>query len=325
MVGESTTYVEILHCFRNATVYTLSLSSWQNILITRGLNLIQDYPYLLHAVIALAAYHMSFVTTRKLAAMGLLHLQQSLALYSKSLNHQVEERMEMDALLSTSFLLNSLFYVADEQIGLTGSWLTGPRELHKASQTPGSLHWPAMLSGPTKLLSRSRNLQGHNPASIYEPFARETIESARTIRSSSAPGDALLSLLHDICAEDKPPSQTYLSALNTLTPALKVHVDSHTAMFTGEFNPATYVSVVSFPSVLDSSFMKRLSKSEPGALLLVGFWFALLAKVEHCQWWCFNRAKKEGLVAVNRLNFLNQSSVKLSMAVSILNRLSNVL
>jgi hypothetical protein len=116
------------------------------------------------------------------------------------------------------------------------------------------------------------------------------------------------------------PENIYLPALSTLAPALKIHYNPETSTIEPCTDVATYVLLMSFPSGLGYEFTERLTRYDPVTLLLVGFWFALLAKLQHCRWWSLRRALAEGNAICLYLNSINLSHEGLSKAISILTR-----
>ena len=322
MIASNETYVELLSRFQKQTVTTLSSPTWQRIMVTKGLGLIQDYPFCLHAILAFTACHMSCVGRRELAPVGMHHAQQAIHLYAERL-HQVRERKEMDAMVATCFILTALFYLSHDEMNLTESWISESRD---SASKP---HWATILSGPTKLLARSAEFPDSDLESLWLPF---TINSQRCIREAAAqsgPGHSLVSLLYELGSANhnhvNQSSHTgtsgknvYWFSITALAPALEAHFDPECMTINSCSDVATYVLVMSFPSRLNPSFISLLAGKDSIALLIVGFWFALLAKLQHCQWWCLHRALTEGREICSYLKSLLFPGPKLEAAISLL-------
>jgi hypothetical protein len=120
--------------------------------------------------------------------------------------------------------------------------------------------------------------------------------------------------------EDTTQKNPYLPVLDALAPVLRVRFDPGTLTFGSCVDVADFVSLISFPSRLDDAFIERLSRRDNIALLLIGFWFALLAQLQHCRWWCLRRALTEGRTIYLYLSTVQSQGWKFKEAVSILER-----
>jgi hypothetical protein len=318
------TYVELLHCFHNYTVTTLSSPTWQRILTAKTLNLIQTYPFFSHAIIAFTASHLTCVSGRSSSvSAATYHTQKALELYGERL-HRARDRAEMDAMLAACFMLTALFYLSHDKLNTTESWIS---PIQDSTSKP---HWSTVLSGPTLLLQSNGHIESVSE-SLWLPFTRESQYLVGQAREQPGSGEQLVTLLTDLCMEsfntassmpalDSTATNAYLSALDVLNPALRRHFDAENLTLTPCTDVATYVLLMTFPSRMNNLFIERLSARDPLALLLVGFWLALLSKLDHSQWWCLQRALTEGSVVLSYLDKTQISNPKLRNAVYILSR-----
>jgi hypothetical protein len=227
-------------------------------------------------------------------------------------------------MLATCFMLTVLFYIYDEKLNVTESWISS--NLGSAAKP----HWSKILSGPP-LLVQSPIITTNLDRSFWMPFLEDSQQSLSLLPSLPGSGDNLVILLNDLCKEsfrplehsptqEIPPTNPYMFACSTLAPALRVHFNPDTSTLMPFNDVGTYVLLMSFPSRLNGLFVKQLAECDPVALLLVGYWLALLAKLRNCEWWCLQRVRKEGGTVLRYLENVHAPSPKLMESVSILRR-----
>lgn len=230
----------------------------------------------------------------------------------------------MDAMLAACFMLTALFYLSHERLRVTDSWIFANKD------APSKPHWSTIISGPT-LLIQSKDHTESISESLWFPFTNESYSLMGQAREQPGPGEQLVTLLKVLCLEsrsatngspieDTTSSDTYLSALEVLIPALRMHFDPFSVRITPCTDVATYILLMAFPSRMNTVFVERLSNRDPLPLLLVGFWLALLSKLQHCQWWCLWRALSEGSTILYYLGEAEISDTNLKAAVNILSR-----
>lgn len=328
-VAPRKTYVELLAFFRYNTVSTLSSPTWQQIITSKGLHLIQRYPLYLHSILAFTASHLSSIGGRSdFTIAARFHTQQALELYSRRLQ-KIHDRIEMDAILAVCFMLTALFYLSNDALNTTGSWM------NNSQNRINKPHWSSILSGPSLLLQSQSHINSA-AGSLWMPFTRNSQYAISQAMLESGPGESLVALLHDICSrsfravnatsnsqfgETTSTINSYLPALASISPSLKIHFDPNTSKITPCTDVATYVLLMTFPSRLDHVFLELLRHQDPVALLLVGFWFALLAKLQHCQWWSLRRALSEGYTVLSFLVVAEINDAKMRTAVWVLNQI----
>ena len=316
---------DLLLRFHGNTIATMSSPTGQSIILSKVTQHFHTYPFLLHAVLALTAAHVTYLGGRDgdFAATSFHHTQQALKLYSERLQ-LVKDRTEMDAMLAACFMLTAIFYLSHDEFNATESWI------FRSSDSADRPNWWRVLSGPTLLL-QSAVFRANAHESSWLPFIRESQELVRQATTKSGPGDRLVMMLRDLISESHGDNDNahfegstqknpYLPVLDALAPVLRARFDPGTLTFGPCVDMADFVSLMSFPSRLDSVFVERLSGRDIIALLLVGFWFALLAKLQHCRWWCLRRALTEGRTIYLYLSTVQSVGWKFKETVSILER-----
>jgi hypothetical protein len=316
---------ELLLRFHGNTITTMSSPTGQSIILSKVTQHFHTYPFLLHAVLAITAAHLTGLGYRggNFAAIAFHHTQQALKLYSERLR-RVKDLTEMDAIVAACFMLTAIFYFSHDEFNATESWIFCNPD------TPGKPNWSRVLSGPALLL-QSSEFRDNVHESSWLPFVRETQELLRQATTRAGPGDHLVTMLRDLISESHGDNNNvhfegttqknpYLPILDALAPVLRAHFDPGTLTFGPCVDVAHFVSLISFPSRLDNVFIGRLSERDNIALLLVGFWFALLSKLQHCRWWCLRRALTEGKAICLYLGTVQSPKWKFKEAVSILAR-----
>lgn len=254
-------------------------------------------------------------------ATALYHTQQALRLYGERL-HRVKDRTEMDAIFGACLMLTALFYFSHDEFQTTESWI------FPSPESSGKPNWSTVISGPSLLLQSSQ-FRDHVLESSWLPFTREAQELVRQAATKSGPGDGFVMMLHDLIPASHrdlsnvvlnggTQANPYLAAFSTLAPVLRIHFDPATKAIGECVDVASYVALMGFPSQLGNVFIERLETQDSLALLLVGFWFALLAKLQHCQWWSLRRALAEGRAIYLYLRSLQISDSRFGEAVSVL-------
>ena len=308
--------------FHGNTVTTLSSPVGQTIILSKVTQHFHTYPFLLHAVLELTAAHLTCLDGQdtNFAATAFHHTQHAVRLYSERLRC-VKDRTEMDAMLAACFMLTAIFYLSHDKFNATESWI------FRDSDSTSKASWSKVLCGPALLL-QSAEFRDNAHESSWLPFIRETQELVRQATTRTGPGD-LVTMLRDLISEsqvddnnahfeDITEKNPYLPVLEALAPVLRARFDPGTLTFGPCVDVADFVSLISFPSRLDGAFIERLSRRDNIALLLAGFWFALLAQLQHCRWWCLRRALTEGTAIYLYLSTVQSQEWKFQKAVSIL-------
>lgn len=285
-------YAELLLDFPKTVTSTLSSPSGVQVISTHVLPLVTSYPFLLHAILALTAAHMTCVAGRgdDFAAAAIFHTQASLTLYTARLD-RLDDRAEMDAMLATCFMLTALFYLSHDRLHTTASWV-----FPCVGAARCATRWHTIISGPALLL-RSAEFTRSAERSIWFPFMQQSMDLRACAVCRGGPGESAVTLLREVIDESAAGdarTRSYLSALEVLAPVIRAHFDPATGTFSACNNAEDFVSLVLLPSQLCPTFFERLEEYDHIALLLIGFWFALLARLQHCQWWCLRRSLAEG-------------------------------
>ena len=131
-------------------------------------------------------------------------------------------------------------------------------------------------------------------------FMRNSQQKLAQLPKRIGPGSDLVNMLQQVIDEHgsldsgiEPyggaVSNPYYPALSAIAPVFAVRLSPSARIIEPCTDDADFVALVSFPSRLGLTFAERLARRDAVALLFVGFWTALLAKLERCQWWLLSR------------------------------------
>ena len=145
VTAPSSAYVELLSRF-DITARTLSFPAGQATLQTAVRELVLTYPFLLHAALAPTTAHAMSMdrAAHDFSKRSLYHAQLAIQQHSQKLQVP-KDRAEADSILATCFMLNALFYLAQDECSLTSIWVLDGSEGHKSE-------WSTSLAGPRTLL-----------------------------------------------------------------------------------------------------------------------------------------------------------------------------
>ena len=276
--------VHILSHFETSAFATLSNSTGQQILKTKVPRIVNQYPFLLHSVLAYSASHLRYLKgdIGNINITARFHTSKALNLYSERLC-QVIPNEEMDAMFAACLLLTGLFYVDDEHVPIN-SWST---------QKNGNYGWITMASGLAILLSKQKNWD--RSKSFWLPVLAE---------ANAAQQHSISDIQHvpreliDVCTSTSLEAST--PALANLGSIMKLTTDNQ-----------EFARLISFPSRLTPDFNKLIYVQDTGALLILTYWFALMRRVPY--WWAISRARHECQILCQRLQ--NHSDAKVRAAL----------
>ena len=276
--------VYILRHFETSAFATLSNSTGQQILKTKIPHLVDQYPFLLHSVLAYSASHLRYLKgdIGNINATARFHTSKALSLYSERL-HQAISGEEMDAMFAACLLLTGLFFVDDEPVPIN-SWST---------RNNGHYGWITMASGLPILLNTQKDWD--RSKSFWLPFLAEvnTAQQHSVSDIQHVPRE-----LFEVCAS---------ASLEVYTPAL---VNLGSIMRSATDNQE-FARLISFPSRLSPDFNKLVYLQDSGALLILTYWFALMQRVPY--WWCMGRTRHECQVLCQRLRRHSDAKVRAAL------------
>jgi Fungal specific transcription factor domain len=260
-------FVYMLRHFEETASSTLSSPTGRRIMKAKVPSIIQQYPFLLHSVLAFSATHLRHLGQLG-AEMGIassFHTQRALQLYAQRLRQPVADD-EMDAMLAACLMLTGLSFVAEDHLNPTNAWTT--------QQT--GFRWVTIASGLSILLQAQHTWD--RSKSFWLPFLTEA-------RSSQRDEEADLQNLPGMLLEVCECSPSCANHPNPYTPALRILG----SMMTVQPDIHTFARLISFPSRLTPDFVDLIYGKDTRALLVLSYWFALMCQIPY--WWCFQRVR----------------------------------
>ncbi|EAW11202.1 Zn(II)2Cys6 transcription factor domain-containing protein [Aspergillus clavatus NRRL 1] len=282
--------VGALHHFHNVTTPTVGAPRTQELLrqevaelafsvsakrvsiVAKQLTRQTQTPFVMHTLIAVATSHLSHAvpdnTAYKLAEA--YHWQRAIGQYSKELASGVGPH-NMDSLFSTCLLMTVNSFALDEY---------NPRKSFVFSDDPGALSWLILQGGLRHLLGLTRPWLC---ISMWLGVFMDNVEESKVF-DDHRPGRAgLHPALADICGiEDTTTEESnpYLWPLRMLT-----------ALLAAERSMKSFSMYTTFMGRLLPIFWDRLANKDPPALVILGWWLALLDSIG--LWWAQTRVRSE--------------------------------
>jgi hypothetical protein len=265
--------VELLNHFFETTDPWIGSTVCQRTMQQHCLQLSVRAPYLLHAVLAFSASHLSFLLPheRRYRVTATFHYDLSLASYSSQIRIRLDAA-NADSLLGACYLHTMLAF----------------RNLESADNTEdhSPFTWLRTMQGTAILRS---NLHPYLDASVWHPMAIESrcweeaicnhldLDGSWTSHTSVA--------LHKICEANPDPmlkENPYEKPLSRLCLLMRCG--------TGQDKICMFMS---FIGRLTPLFVQRLELNDSKATLIICYWCALLTQID--QWWIVGSATGECL------------------------------
>jgi hypothetical protein len=267
----------LIHHFTEFAAQDLEGPEYGGIYSIQGLILAKEYPFLMHAMIAVAACHLQYLDmdARRYRLPEAFHAQ----LASQGLRlavHSISGPKEADSILTAAMLLNALvFYATDD------------REEQPMIIRQPQWDWLRIQIGITDLLMRTKPF---HPKSIWLPLFLATTN----IEISEPPQNDLDSCLATFCNVENlssADSNPYFDFVERLAPVV--------ARDPSPKYSRLYINAV---GGISTSFIDMLEKNDTRALLLFAHWSALMCSID--SWWCVRRMRRECWLACNILYHL---------------------
>jgi Fungal specific transcription factor domain len=261
-------FVYMLRHFEENAFATLSSPTGQQILKTKIPSIVQQYPFLLHSVLAYSSTHLKHLgqVDREMCMASRFHTQRALQLYVQHLSQPVPDQ-DMDAMFAACLMLTGLFFVGvGGDLDPTKSWIM-----------QRTFRWVTTASGLTTLV---RAQKGWNH--LESVWLKFLIEARTAVQQDQVDLQALPSPLLDLCEYDRPSAShnPYKAALQLLGSVVKV-----------EPGAGSFARQISFLHRLHSDFVELIYRKDARALLVLGYWFALMCRIPY--WWCLGRMRGE--------------------------------
>jgi hypothetical protein len=265
----------LIHHFIQVAAQDIEGPEYGGIYSVQGLIVAKEYPFLMHAMIAIAACHLQYLDmdARRYRLPEAFHAQ----LASQGLRaavYSINCPKEADSVLTAAMLLNALVFCAadyrEEQ----------PTTIIKQPQWD----WLRIQIGITDLLIRTKLFR---PNSIWLPlFLASTNIEIRELPQNDL--DSRLSTFCNIGDLSSSDNNPYFDFVERLAPVV-----------TRDPSPKYSRLYINAVGGISTPFIDLLEKRDTKALLLFAHWTALMCSID--SWWCARRMKRECWLACNTL------------------------
>jgi hypothetical protein len=299
LFAHMTPFLQSLQHFETVTYTTVGSPIAQHVVKQSVLRIALQHPYLMHATLAVSATHLKHLlptathpvqhTANAIAES--YHWQRALHLFQAELSSPGGlGKHNMDPILSTCMLLAILSFSLDD-FDPARSFVFAPPET-----TSAALNWLHIQSGLKGLLIE---LQSHIADSVWMPVFVDA-DDKRGSSLDERPGpDGLPPAFVALC--DITPTSTidnnpYHAPLRLLAPLLRI-----------DAGIPTFGKLITFMGRIRPEFYDLLRTKEPRALLILGYWFALMCGVK--QWWIIGRVRSECIAICTFLQHIDDARI----------------
>ena len=277
--GFTSDEIGILQNFHTHTLSTLGTTSVQTV-IRCSLAATVDYDYLKHAVLALAASHIQFLTCRQNSVMP-YHINKALSTFRQRLSLPITQD-DVDAVMTSCVLLNMIVFANTHH--------TNPES--QATNDTLDFQWLDLQMGLRAIMSTVQHLLQYSSwIQVYEndakgfrgkirpPFDKYDLEVEELPENLTQ----LYKDQNSSCYEDP-----YHSVLQSLAPLLNA-----------DTSQASLTQLIAVGHRFKADFYTLLHTNDLRALLLLAYWLGLMCKVD--LWWVSERAQSECFKCCNYL------------------------
>jgi hypothetical protein len=267
--------LELLNHFVEIAVPCIGSPECQRILQQHGLQLSLGAPYLLHAILAFSASHLSFLRPNqgKYSIATTLHYSRSLTSYSSQIRTCLDAN-NADSILGCCHLHTMLAFRNVQSI--------------ENVEDDYALTWLRTMRG-VRILRDTSNLRPCLDGCIWRPVLIESTSSEEVAcnHTESEETNSWASItskaLHRLCEVEFNPTMQgnpYQQPLSRLCLLMRCDIgQDKIGMF------------MVFIGKLPYSFIQLLDQNDPRAMLILCYWCALLSQIE--QWWIVRSANVE--------------------------------
>ncbi|KXL51509.1 MAG: hypothetical protein FE78DRAFT_26394 [Acidomyces sp. 'richmondensis'] len=273
--------LELIDHFENHAEHWLGSPTAQSIIQQHGFELALNAPYLMHAILAISAKHLShlYPAAEKYRVAATVHYTRSLQAYSAQLVYDIDHG-NANALLGASGLLAKLSFIntptmSDEKPTTSGSapaWIRSMQGVKTLFQTPKLLK--ELENGMMTPLLRIYSSAPSKEEFLFDPQDQEI-------------GSHTFGALKKLCDIDASPSNGGTKSINPFGPVL----DRLEPLMMCKPTHAKIDRFMAFIALAEPSFIELLVSGEPRAMLILAFWCARFSLVE--QWWTGPPARNE--------------------------------
>jgi Fungal Zn(2)-Cys(6) binuclear cluster domain/Fungal specific transcription factor domain len=274
--------LDLLRHFERFTSTTIGDEQTQNAYRAIVPRLATEYPYLMHAILAMSVLHSQYLKGRKFppARYAVYHWQQCLFQFSKHVAPSIRDE-KADAMLITSTLINGLAFILVNASSVERCW--------PLSSSPEDLQWVSVQGGIDLIFRATYPLS--DSSKIRELFSDVGQES---LVIQPTPQEILrqvprLAALCDIMPGSNSQTNIYFAPLQSLTPLMAIPC-----------TPDTVLLHLGFITSLDARYLSLLREKDHRALLILSCWYGNICTYD-C-WWTSLRSRIECLAICTYLD-----------------------
>jgi hypothetical protein len=260
----------LIHHFTRSTAISFGSAEYAGVYTNQALDLAKEYPFLMHAMIALAACHLQHVgvDARQYRRAEALHCHFASQGLRHSVGRPIQGARNSDAILTAAMLLNTLTFCAAEYREEEGMSIgTGKEPRYE---------WLRIQIGLTELLTQTSPF---HPDSIWMFMFVAT----KVFQFTEPPQNELDKQLAEFCGVDESSTwdnNVYFDLIERLGPVV-VRQPSMEYML-------MYLNAI---GGISSKFVDLLEAKDTRALLLFAHLLSLLCSID--RWWCVKRTRRE--------------------------------
>ncbi|PGH06037.1 hypothetical protein GX51_02628 [Blastomyces parvus] len=264
--------IDALHHFALFTSHTMGAPIARHIIRSQVLPLALSSPHLMHVLIAISRAHLSRLVPSYQGGRSeeSYHWQRAVALFQREMMLPINQH-NMNAVISTCIMLAVLAFTCDDTTA-TGSWVF--------SESSTANNWLYVQGGLPTILARYREQANDN---IWVPVIHDSDDHHGTYSDKRPGPDGLPPEFVELCEiypDSDGENNPYHPPLRAIASLQKLEPSS-----------LTFTKLVTFVGTVKSGYRLLLQRKDPRALLILGYWFAMMCSVD--QWWVQARVKSE--------------------------------
>ncbi|GIZ38246.1 hypothetical protein CKM354_000166700 [Cercospora kikuchii] len=251
----------------------------------RVLSLAQDHSYLRHAQLAIAALHLTASGVKLYEKAQFYNLSRALQEFQKAIEKPIAKE-DSDPLVMTSMMINILYFFCDQRTGEYESWL--------CSKDPQRLSWLCVQQGMGAILSQTRPYHCRSGLLSFFAVAPKPVTRGRQLPEQ----------FWDICNVTDPigPRGVHTNPYHDILHCLALLMPLEPGL-------NSLIKYMHLCARIYPAFIALVEENDHKALLILGYWFALLTSVGDL-WWCTLRAKRDCLAICTYLDLLGDETIR---------------
>ncbi|KAH8652268.1 hypothetical protein BX600DRAFT_90151 [Xylariales sp. PMI_506] len=271
--------VALVELFQRCTTVTLGPKTSRHIYIDKALQIAFSYPFVMHAVLALAHFHgNAFDATTPVgdSKRSFRHWHRAVSLLNKRLDNPIIPA-ERDAI----WLSATLISVG----GFSAIAVDTPEEAWPLrSQSPLDLSWLKLCNGKRLVVELTNPLREDSQFREVSAELLATLSQLESIVSAPRKGwEDLPEGFYEIFELSQDPGENpyYKAVIGLLE------------IYQSKLDPDNFLPCLSFSSILDARFRELLRLKDERAMLILLYWYAKMC--DRRLWWIWKHSWTEGL------------------------------